>query len=224
MKEEHNKQKSVNDKLQSDLDALRGVSGSEAGSRTRGATGRNTPLSEDGHEGTRNQLADSQRQLQRLNADRQELKRQLDVMSRELDQAREDILASQNESDGRLLHIDDLEADVERLSAALAIARNGQDETLLEQMSKQNAALTRENQELSSQVQLLLDDMDHTGFGRRPLSGVSGRDSESSTGNTMNPFESLSNELDDWQRRVVSPPAPHPVNEYDPHGSRLGTR
>jgi len=109
-----------------------------------------------------------------------------------------------------------LEHDVERLQAALSVAHNGNDETLAEQLNAENASLRRENKQLLHKIGILLDDQ--SGFGRtgdRPMSIGSHPHSHTSSENAM-VFESLTNELDDWQRRLVTTASPHQaLSDYD---------
>lgn len=217
MKEDYAKSKALNEKLQSELDVSRGITSSEAGSRTRGATGRNTPLSDDGHDSLRGQLVESQRSLQRLTADRNELKRQLEALQRDLEQSREDLVIAQNESSEREVQIEELEAKIEELQHSLSLARNGSDETVVERLTSENAALRREKDLLSHKVHILLDDQGGYGQeGGRPISGISRPDSQTSTENGMTQFDSF----EDWQQRVNSRTSTNPRDsEYEPSTS-----
>ncbi|KDN39266.1 hypothetical protein RSAG8_08901, partial [Rhizoctonia solani AG-8 WAC10335] len=199
MKEDYAKSKALNEKLQAEVDSLRGITSSEPGSRTRGATGRNTPLSDEGHDPVRTQLVESQRSLQRLTTDRNELKRQLEALQRDLEQSREDLVHAQNESSEREIQIEELEAKIELLERSLNLARNGLDETVVERLTTENAALRREKDLLSHKVHILLDDQG--GYAAdRPISGISKRESQASTENGMTQFDSF----EDWQQRINS--------------------
>lgn len=216
MKEDYAKSKALNEKLQSELDASRGITSSEAGSRTRGATGRNTPQSDEGHDTLRGQLVESQRSLQRMTADRNELRRQLEALQRDLEQSREDLVIAQSESSEREIQIEELEARVRELEQALSLARNGSDETVVERLTNENAALRREKDLLSHKVHILLDDQGGYEHGDRPISGISRRESQASTENGMTQFDSF----EDWQQRVNSRTSTnHRESDYEPSTS-----
>ncbi|KDQ63357.1 hypothetical protein JAAARDRAFT_375900 [Jaapia argillacea MUCL 33604] len=201
MKEELTKQKTMFSNLQAELDS-RGSSG-EGGSRVRSVNGRHTPSSDDGHE-VRSQLIDSQRQVQRLQNDNRDLRLRLDSLEGELGHLRDNLVASQRESDDRLSRIEELEQEIERLQGSLEVARGGQDESLLEQLSRQNTDLKRENDQLSHKIGLLLE-VDQPSYGQgRPISGISARPMSTSSSEAALAFEHLSNELDDWQRQLAS--------------------
>lgn len=211
MKDELTKQKALNQSIQSELDR-----GSESGSRTRGVNGRNTPLSDEAHELLRNQLQDAQRQVQRLNNDNRDLRDRIDTLERDLERMRDNVIASQRESDERLSRIEELEQDVERLQNSLVIARGGHDETLLEQLSNENTTLKRENEQLSHKIGLLLE-ADQPVFGHgRPISGISERPISTSSSENAIAFEHLSTQLDDWQRQLASSMSNRrPLMDYD---------
>ena len=197
LKEELGKQKAVNSSLQSELDALKGAG--ESSSRAR-VNGRNTPSSED--DTIRTQLADVQRQNQRLNLDNQDLRRRIESMEREQENLRNNIVAVQRESDERLSHAEDLEQEIERLETALQVARGGNNESTLERLASENTALKRENEQLSQKIDLLLEDDQ---FSRdRPLSNISDRRVSTSSSENALAYESLSHELDDWQRQLAT--------------------
>ncbi|KAG8757712.1 hypothetical protein FRC12_010229, partial [Ceratobasidium sp. 428] len=166
MKEDYAKSKALNEKLQSELDASRGITSSEAGSRTRGATGRNTPQSDEGHDSLRGQLVDTQRSLQRLTNERNELRRQYDALQRELVQTQEDLVIAQTDASEREAQIEELEGRIRELEDA----RNGSDETDVERLTNENAALRREKDLLSHKVHLLLDDQGGYADNDRPIS------------------------------------------------------
>ncbi|KAG9100363.1 Negative regulator of mitotic exit [Ceratobasidium sp. UAMH 11750] len=110
--EDYAKSKALNEKLQSELDASRRITSSEAGSRTRGATGRNTPQSDERYDNLRGQLVDAQHSLQRLATDRNELRRQLEALQRDPEQPREDLVIAQNEASEREVQVEELEVRV----------------------------------------------------------------------------------------------------------------
>ncbi|CAL1695133.1 unnamed protein product [Somion occarium] len=213
MKDELTKQKTVNQSLQAELDR----SSSDPGSRIRGMNGRGTPSSDasDAHEMLRNQLIDAQRQVQRLNVDNRDLRSRIDTLEGDLEHMRDNVIASQRESDERLSRIEELEQDVERLQNSLVIARGGHDETLLEQLSNENTILKRENEQLSHKIGLLLE-VDQPSFGARPISGVSERRASTSSSENAMAFENLSSELDDWQRQLASSMSNRrPLNDFE---------
>lgn len=202
MKEEVNKQKTINQTLQSEVEA-RGGSSSEILARVRAVNGRSTPMSDDGQETLKVELSDVKRQNQRLTSENRDLRRRLESLEHEVENLRTNLVASQREADERLTHVEDLEQDIERLESALAVARGGMDESTLERLASENTTLKRENEQLSQKIDLLLED-DQSAFGRdRPLSEISERRASSSTENEL-AYESLSNELDDWQRQLAS--------------------
>ncbi|KAG8722745.1 Negative regulator of mitotic exit [Ceratobasidium sp. 395] len=216
MKEDYAKSKALNEKLQSELDASRGITSSEAGSRTRGATGRNTPQSDEGHDSLRGQLVDTQRSLQRLTNERNELRRQYDALQRELVQTQEDLVIAQTDASEREAQVEELEGRIRELEDA----RNGSDETDVERLTNENAALRREKDLLSHKVHLLLDDQGGYADNDRPISGISRRESQTSTENGMTQFDSF----EDWQQRVNSRTSTnHRESDYEPSTSR-GTR
>ena len=199
MKDELSKAKSVNQDLQAEIIALRG--GSPA-SKVRGLNGRNTPGSDDGIDILRGQLGDLQRQNQRLTQDNANLHRKLENNQDETERVRESMMEAQREADDRLIIVQDLEGEIERLRASLTAARGGHHESYLEQLSSENASLKRENEQLSHKIGLLLE-VDQTDFGRlRPISGVSEQHGSSSEDNVLE-LDSLSQELEMWQRRMT---------------------
>ncbi|KAI8980785.1 hypothetical protein BD414DRAFT_420720 [Trametes punicea] len=199
MKEELNKQKNLNQSMQAEIDR-----GSPS-IRLRAHNGRGTPSSDDNsNEFLRNQLQDAQRQVQRLNSDNKELRNRIDTLEQDLEHMRDNVLAVQRESDERMSRIEDLEQEVERLQNALAIFRDGHDETVLERLSNENTTLKRENEQLTHKIELLLA-VDQPAFGSgRPVSGFSDRRTSTSSSENAMAFEHLSSELDDWQRQLAS--------------------
>lgn len=183
MKDELTKQKQANANLQSELDSGR------PGSRARGMNGRSTPSSEEGHEALRSQLVDAQRQAQRLNNENRDLRLRLDSVEKDLEALRDNLIASQRESDDRLARVEELELDVQRLEGSLVVARGGHDETVLERLNNENTNLKRENEQLSHKIGLLLE-VDQPAFGHgRPISGVSHRRTSTSSSENALAFE-----------------------------------
>ncbi|KAF7320266.1 Cell polarity protein [Mycena kentingensis (nom. inval.)] len=198
MRDELTKQKTANVSLQADLDAARGVKAPKL------LNGRSTPSSDDGNDTVlRGQLVDAQRQVQRLGSENKELRGRLEGLEKDLEALRDNLLASQRESDDRLIEVEDLQHQVERLQSSLVVARGGHDETLLEKLSSENATLRRENEQLSHKIGLLLE-VDQPAFGRRPISGASARRISNSSSENALAFEHLSSELDDWSRQLAS--------------------
>ncbi|KAJ7706377.1 hypothetical protein B0H17DRAFT_1156675 [Mycena rosella] len=202
MRDELTKQKNTTVSLQADLDAARGVKSPQD---RKLLNGRSTPSSDDGNDAVlRGQLVDAQRQVQRLHAENKELHLRLDNLEKDLEMLRDNLLASQRESDDRLIQVEDLQHEVERLQSSLVIARGGHEETLLEKLSNENTTLRRENEQLSHKIGLLLE-VDQPSFGQgRPISGVSGRSHRNSNSSSENAlaFEHLSSELDEFYMRV----------------------
>ncbi|KAJ7071208.1 hypothetical protein C8F01DRAFT_1047057 [Mycena amicta] len=214
MRDELTKQKSSNVALQADLDAARGVKSPQD---RKLLNGRSTPSSDDGNDTVlRGQLVDAQRQVQRLSNENKELRLRLESLEKDLEALRDNLLASQRESDDRLIQVEDLQHEVERLQSSLVIARGGHDETLLEKLSSENATLRRENEQLSHKIGLLLE-VDQPSFGRgRPISGVSARRVSNSSSENALAFEHLSSELDDWQRQLASSMSNRrPLSDFD---------
>lgn len=202
MRDELTKQKNTNVSLQVDLDAARGV---KTPQDRKLLNGRSTPSSDDGQDAAlRSQLVDSQRQVQRLTNENKELRLRLDNLDKDLEMLRETLLASQRESDDRLIQVEDLQHEVERLQSSLVTLRGGHDETLLETISNENSTLRRENEQLSHKIGLLLE-VDQPSFGQgRPMSGVSARRVSNSSSENALAFEHLSRYAKPYRRNSVS--------------------
>ncbi|KAJ7042429.1 hypothetical protein C8F04DRAFT_945639 [Mycena alexandri] len=214
MRDELTKQKNTNVSLQADLDAARGV---KTPQDRKLLNGRSTPSSDDGNDAVlRGQVVEAQRQVQRLNSENKELRLRLDNLEKDLELLRDNLLASQRESDDRLIQVEDLQHEVERLQSSLVIARGGHDETLLEKLSNENTTLRRENEQLSHKIGLLLE-VDQPSFGQgRPISGVSARRVSNSSSENALAFEHLSSELDSWQRQLASSMSDRrPLSDFD---------
>lgn len=193
LREELAKQKGLNTSLQNELEGVR--SGSEGGSKVRPPNGRVTPMSDDGQESVlRAQLVEAQRQTQRLTAENQDLHRRLDLLQGDLDRLRRELDNLQHEADQRMSRIDMLEDENERLESSLGALHQGNQESLAEQLQRENMALRRDNEQLQQRIGLLLD------VEQRPGSHSPQRASESSMDPVMN-MESISSQLDDWQRQ-----------------------
>lgn len=204
MKDELTKQKDNNTTLQAELEVARNTR-----SRTNGRT---TPSDDDG---TRNQLLEAQRQVQRLHRENRDLNARLESFESDLEALRDKLVASQRESDDRLTQVEELQHEVDRLHASLEVARGGSEETLLERLSNENTTLRRENEQLSHKIGLLLE-VDQPTFSRRPISGVSAQRLSSSSSENALAFEHLSSELDDWQRQLASSMTNRrPLSEYE---------
>lgn len=219
MRDELTKQKNNNVSLQADLDAARGVKSPQD---RKLLNGRSTPSSDDGNDAVmRGQLVDAQRQVQRLHNENKELRLRLDNLEKELEMLRDNLVVSQRESDDRLIQVEDLQHEVERLQSSLVIARGGHEETLLERLSSENTTLRRENEQLSHKIGLLLE-VDQPSFGQgRPISGVSARRVSNSSSENALAFESLSNELNDWERQLASSMSNRrPLSDFDSEADR----
>ena len=211
MKEELAKQKGLNASLQSELEGVR--SGSEGGSRTRPPNGRVTPLSDDGQEAAlRTQLVEAQRQTQRLTAENHELHRRLDLLQGDLDRVRRELENLQHEADSRLSRIEMLEDENERLESSLSNNRQGNHDANAEQLHRENGALRREVEQLSQRIALLLE-VEHPGS-----HDPNQRESDTSMDPNLN-MESISSQLDDWQRLYGTGHSSHtqPLSDYDQH-------
>ncbi|KAI0673369.1 hypothetical protein C8Q78DRAFT_1016922 [Trametes maxima] len=210
MKEELSKQKNLNQSMQAEIDR-----GSPS-MRLRGLNGRGTPSSDDSHELLRNQVNDAQRQVRRLNDDNKDLRNRIDTLEQDLERMRDNLIDSQRDLDERSSRIMELEHEVEQLQNALVVARGGHDESILEQLSKDNTTLKRENDQLTHKIELLLA-VDQPPFGAgRPISGISERRASTSSSENAMAFEHLSSELDDWQRQLANSMSNRrPVLDYD---------
>ena len=198
MRDELTKQKNSNTALQSALD---GRAKSPENFRSRSVNGYG---SEEGSDVLRAQVADAQRQAQRYHNDNKDLRVRLDSLEKELELLRDNLVASQRESDDRLARGEELEHEIERLQTSLVIARGGQGETFLEKISNENTNLKRENEQLSHKIGLLLE-VDQPNFGHgRPISGISARRASTSSSENALTYEHLSSELDDWQRQLAN--------------------
>lgn len=213
MKEELTKQKTANSALQADIDSARGRSSVESGSRTR-VNGTSTP-SDDGHDLLRSQLVEAQKQSKRLTNENTDLCQRIEALEKDLVSMKENLMASQRESDDRYSRVEELKHEVEKLNATLTIYRKGSDESAVEQLTQENTNLKRENEQLSHKIHLLLE-VDQPSFNR-----------PSSMSSSEN-FEHLSNELDDWQRQLASSMSMRrPMSDFEssPLGhARLGSR
>ncbi|KAI6136483.1 hypothetical protein F5141DRAFT_1074919 [Pisolithus sp. B1] len=212
IRDELTKQKAANSTLQAELDAARGRSSTEPGSRAL-VNGQTTP-SDDSHD-LRTQLVEAQQRSRRLSTENGGLRQRIEVLEKDLVAMRESLVISQRESDDRYSRVEELEHEIERLNATLAIYRKGSDEKAVEQLTMENTNLKRENEQLSHKIHLLLE-VDQPPFNR-----------PSSMSSSEN-FEHLSNELDDWQRHLASSMSTRrPLSgiESPPHGhSRINSR
>lgn len=209
VKDEHSRQKALNASLQGELDGYR--SGSEASSRTRIVNGRITPLSDDGHDNTiRSQLSEATRQLSRVTAENTELQKKVAALQSEVDLYREQLSAARRESDLRVQQIEDLEAEMDRLEAALQTAQHQSQASFTEQLHQENDELRRQNGLLQQRIDLLLD-VDQPG--RNP-NRLSGRPDSRSSSIKDHAIDALSSELDDWLATSTS--SRRPLSEYEP--------
>lgn len=211
MKEELAKQKGLNASLQSELEGVR--SGSEGGSRARPPNGRVTPLSDDGQEGIlRAQLVEAQRQTQRLTAENHDLHRRLDLLQGDLERLRRELDNLQHEADSRLSRIEMLEDENERLESSMSGNRQGNHDATADQLQRENNSLRREIEQLSQRIALLLD-VEHPGS-----HDTNQRESDSSMDPNLN-MESISSQMDDWQRRYGTGNSSNtrPISDYDQH-------
>lgn len=204
MREELTKQKTLNTQLTSDLEVAR------SGRPMRSVNGRATPSEEE----LSRQLQEAQRQAQRLHSENKDLRARVEALEKDVELFRDKLVASQNESDDRLTQVEELQHEVERLNDSLVITRGGHDETLSEKLNTDNANLRRENEQLSRKIQILLD-VDRPDF--RPISGISGQRTSTSSSENALAFEHLSSELDDWERHLAASSMTHRrrLSEFD---------
>jgi FtsZ-binding cell division protein ZapB len=156
-KEDAKKQKLANAALQAELDALRGIDSSEAGSRTRDANGRNTPQPDDpsSSEALRLKLADAQRQLSqftKLSSDHQSLTTEHTQLKDEHAQLRDAYIQEMEQANDR---IDRLQAEVERLVGVNAGMQDGK------RLQIEVEELRNENEDLQRKVRILLEAQDY---------------------------------------------------------------
>lgn len=153
-KDENVKIKAQTSSLQGELDAIRGTNSSEAGSRTREVTGRNTPTIDESPESLRKQLVDSQRQLYQLNKisqDNQALTAESADLRAEVAKLKDAYTQELDESHAR---VTDLEKELLRLQQAAPDVRR---------LKTDLAAVRSENAELRQRVQHLLDSQEYDG-------------------------------------------------------------
>lgn len=205
MKDEVTRTKTAYASLQSELDTVRGRSSTEP---RRGVNGRNTP-SDDSHDHLRGQLIDAQKQSQRLIGDNKDLRQRMETLEKDLDIMKDNFVISQREFDERQTRVEELELELERMNATLAVYREGSGASLLEQLTVENTNLKRENEQLSHKIHLLLE-VD------QPLKRPSSMTSSEN-------FEHLSNELDDWQRQMASSfGARRPLSDFESPSHLIG--
>lgn len=143
-KDENVKIKAQTTSLQNELDAIRGTNSSEAGSRTREVTGRNTPTIDESPESLRKQLIDSQRQLYQLNKISQE-NQALTAESEKLKAEAAQLKEAYTEE------LDETHARVEQLEKELASTK---------QLESDLEEVRAENSDLRHRIQHLLDIQD----------------------------------------------------------------
>lgn len=205
MKDEVTRTKTAYASLQAELDTVRGRSSTEP---RRGVNGRSTP-SDDNHEHLRGQLIDAQKQSQRLINDNKDLRQRMETLEKDLDIMKDNFVISQREFDERQTRVEELELEIERMNATLAVYREGSGASLLEQLTVENTNLKRENEQLSHKIHLLLE-VD------QPLKRPSSMTSSEN-------FEHLSNELDDWQRQMASSfGARRPLSDFESPSHLVG--
>jgi chromosome segregation ATPase len=205
MKDEVTRTKTACASLQAELDTVRGRSSTEP---RRGVNGRSTP-SDDNHEHLRGQLIDAQKQSQRLINDNKDLRQRMETLEKDLDIMKDNFVISQREFDERQTRVEELELEIERMNATLAVYREGSGASLLEQLTVENTNLKRDNEQLSHKIHLLLE-VD------QPLKRPSSMTSSEN-------FEHLSNELDDWQRQMASSfGARRPLSDFESPSHLVG--
>jgi chromosome segregation ATPase len=199
VKDEHNRQKSLNASLQNELDALR--NGSEASSRTRIVNGRMTPMSDDSHEtSTRSQLLEMQRQLHSATSESADLQKKAKSLQSEVDELHEALNGARKE-------VDQLEREMDRLEIALQAAHKTP-------IHEENAELKRENELLQQRIGLLLE-MDQPG-NLRSNHRLSGHPDSRASSIKDQAFDALSSELDDW---LATSSSSRPLSGYVPQRS-----
>ncbi|KZV74942.1 hypothetical protein PENSPDRAFT_625398 [Peniophora sp. CONT] len=221
LKDELVKQKGLNTGLLSEVEQLRGTSGGadSTGSGSRRTNGRGTP--DNTSEILRGQLIDAQRQTQRLMNDNKDCRLRIDSLEKDLAHMRDNLIAAQREADERLGRIEELESESERLNSSLNVARGGHGESLVEQLSNENASLKHENEQLQHKIGLLLED-DNPAFGRdRPISGISVSDRPVSHGSSdvlAYGDRASVGDFDSWQRQFAESLNRRPLSsEYEPY-------
>ncbi|KAG6890737.1 hypothetical protein C0992_013120 [Termitomyces sp. T32_za158] len=195
MKDEMEKSKALATNLQAQLDGR--DKSPDGAARVNGRT-----VSPAQEEALRAKLAESSKQATRLQTENKDLRQRLDSLEKEFEALRENLVASERQSEDRFSQIEELQHEVERLQSSLVVARGGHEETMLEKLSNENAALRRDNDELSHKIDILLNEPPSFRPGR--LSGASAVRASTSSSENAIAFENLSNELDDWQRQLAS--------------------
>jgi hypothetical protein len=127
-------------------------------------------------------------------------------MQNDLQVCQDRLYAAEQLSEDRLGRVDDLQHELDRVQESLRLAKGGSDEeSQLEKLSSENSTLRRENEDLSRKIDLLISDEQlNRSYGRRPMSGITGRPMSTSSSENAIAFENLSTELDDWQRQLAS--------------------
>lgn len=151
MKDDLTKQKSANTVLQAELDILRGTNSSEAGSRTRDANGRNTPVLDD--DSLRAKLLDAQRQvvaLSKLSSDHQSLTADHATLKEEHGRLKEVYSQDLDEANNR---IDQLQAEVDRLGQLSAGAGD------VKRLEAEYEDLKTENEDLQRKIRVSVTSM-----------------------------------------------------------------
>lgn len=175
-------------------------------------------MSEDSHDPSlRSQLHETQRQNQRLITENQDLRRRFDSLDHDLELMRDSLISSQQEAESKTMEIERLEIEIERLEEALSLARQANDASFVERLASENTLLQRKNAEFAKKIELLLE-VEQANFERdRPISGLSHDGSDQ--------FETFSNELDDWHRKLANSSLhSRVVEESTPHESQSVSR
>lgn len=164
-KDDCSRHKSLNQQLQSELDAIRGTNSSEAGDRTRNANnGRITPstsASSDEAEAYRLKLADAQRQvatLTKATAELSTLKTEHAALVAEQARIKDAATAEIKDANDK---IQALSIEVERLHQLSAGVGD------VKRLQMDYADLKTENEDLNRKIRLLLDAQDYGGERRR---------------------------------------------------------